>query len=163
MTIYEITGQYKLLETACLLNPDDEGLQAEFEKIADDIKVKADNYAKIIKNLEAEAEGYANEAKRLSEREKTIKNNVKRLKENLLWSMKETGEEKFKTDLFSFSIAKNGGKVPLVVDVPAEELPNELQTVIIEADKDALRKYIEETGDFTYAHFEDRGVHLSIR
>ena len=163
MTLYEITGQYKLLETACLLNPDDEALEAEFSKIKDDIKVKADNYAKIIKNLEAEADGFGNEAKRLAEREKTIRNNVKRLKDNLLWSMQETGEDKFKTELFSFSIAKNGGKEPLVVDVPAEDLPSELQSVSIDADKEAIRKYIEETGDLSYAHFADRGVHLSIR
>ena len=163
MNIYELTGQYKLLETACLLNPDDEALQAEFEKITDDIKVKADNYAKLIKNLEAEAEGYANEAKRLSDREKIIKNNIKSLKANLLWSMKETGEEKFKTDLFAFSVAKNGGKQPLTLDVPVLELPEDLQKVTIEADNDKIRKYIEDTGDLSYAHLEDRGEHLSIR
>lgn len=163
MNIYELTGQYKLLETACLLNPDDEDLQAEFAKINDDIKVKADNYAKLIKNLEAEAEGYANEAKRLQDREKTIKNNVKALKANLLWSMKETGEEKFKTDLFAFSVAKNGGKQPLTLDVAVTDLPEELQKVTIEADNDKIRKYIEETGDLSYAHLEDRGEHLSIR
>ena len=163
MNIYDLTGQYKLLETACLLNPDDEELQAEFEKITDDIKVKADNYAKLIKNLEAEAEGYANEAKRLSDREKVIKNNVKALKANLLWSMKETGEEKFKTELFSFSVAKNGGVDPLKVDVDVNDLPNELQKVTIEPDNEAIRKYIKETGDLSYAHFEERGEHVSIR
>ena len=163
MTIYELTGQYKLLETACLLNPDDDALQAEFEKITDDIKVKADNYAKLIKNLEAEAEGYANEAKRLADREKVIKNNVKALKANLLWSMKETGEEKFKTDLFAFSVAKNGGKQPLELDVDVKDLPEELQKVTVEADNDKIRKYIEDTGDLSYAHFKDRGEHLSIR
>ena len=163
MTIYEITGAYKLLETACLLNTEDEGLQAEFSKIQDDLKVKAEGYAKIIKNLEAEAKGYAEEAKRLSEREKVINNNIKRMKENLFEAMKETGEVKFKQGVFSFSIAKNGGKAPLVVDVPAEEMPAELQKVTVEADKDALRKYIEETGDLSYGHIEDRGEHLSIR
>ena len=80
-----------------------------------------------------------------------------------MWSMKQTGKEKFKTELFSFSVAKNGGKPPLVVDVPAADLPAELQSVSIEADKEALRNYIEETGDLSYGHLEDRGEHLCIR
>ena len=163
MNIYEITGQYKLLETAMALNPDDESLQAEFDKIEDAIEVKADNYAKVIKNLKAEIEGLKAEEKRLYDRRKVIENNIKACENNLLWSMKQTGKEKFKTELFSFSVAKNGGKVPLVVDVPAADLPTELQSVTIDVDKDALRKYIEETGDLTYGHFADRGEHLSIR
>lgn len=163
MNIYQLTDTYKLLENACLLNEDSVELQAEFEKIKDDIKVKADNYAKLIKNLEAEVEGYEKEAKRLSDRAKTISNNIKALKANLLWSMKETGEEKFKTDLFSFAVTANGGKVPMVIDVDPEDLPEDMQVINVEADKDALRKYMEDTGDFTYAHFEERGEHLRIR
>ena len=163
MTIYEITGQYKILEHAMALNPDDQALQLEFNKIQDEIEVKADNYAKVIRNLTAEVEGLKAEEKRLADRRKVIENNIKACKDNLMWSMKQTGKEKFKTELFSFSVAKNGGKLPLVIDVPATDLPAELQSVSIEADNDALRKYIEETGDLSYGHFEDRGEHLSIR
>lgn len=163
MTIYEITGQYKLLENAMALNPDDESLQAEFDKIEDAIEVKADNYAKVIRNLQADVEAIKTEEKRLYDRRKVIENNIKSCKNNLMWSMKQTGKEKFKTELFSFSVAKNGGKAPLVVDVPPAELPAELQSVTIDADKDALRKYIEETGDLSYGHFEDKGEHLNIR
>lgn len=163
MNLYDITGQYKLLETACLLNEDDKALEFELAKIEGDLIEKADNYAKIIKNLEAEKDGYEKEAKRLADRAAVIGNNIKSLKANLLWSMKETGKDKIKTNLFSISVAKNGGKAPLVVDVPAEELPTELQKITIDADKDALRKYIEETGDFSYGHIADRGEHVSIR
>ena len=163
MTIYEITGQYKILEHAMALNPDDGALALEFAKIEDEIEVKADNYAKVIKNLQAEVEGLKAEEKRLYDRRKVIENNITKCKENLLWSMKQTGKEKFKTELFSFSVAKNGGKAPLVVDVPPAELPAELQSVTIDVDKDALRSYIEETGDLSYGHFADKGEHLNIR
>lgn len=163
MNIYDLTGQYKILENACLLNADDEELKAEFDRIKDDIKTKADGYAKVIANLEGTIKVIDGEEKRLADRKKSIKNNIKSLKDNLFWSMRETGEEKFKTDLFSFSIAKNGGKQPLVLDVGVAELPEELQKVEVSADNDAIRKYIEETGDLSYAHFEERGEHLSIR
>lgn len=163
MNIYEITGKYQILQHAMELNPDDETLVLEFEKIEDEIEVKAENYAKVIKNLEALAEGLKAEEKRFYERRKVIENNIKACKDNLMWSMKQTGKEKFKTDLFSFSVAKNGGKAPLVVDVPAADLPAELQSVTIDVDKDALRSYIEETGDLTYGHFAEKGEHLNIR
>lgn len=163
MNIYELTDKYRLLENAMALNPDSEELKEEFAKIDDAIEVKADGYAKVIKNLQAEVEGLKVEEKRLSDRRKTIENNIKACKENLMQSMKDTGKTKFKTDLFSFTVANNGGKAPLVVDVPPAELPAELQSITIDADKDALRKYIEETGDLSYGHFEDKGQHLSIR
>ena len=157
MNIYELTGQYKLLENACLLNEDDRALEFELAKIDGALEEKAENYAKLIKNL------YENEAKRLSDRAKAIDRNIKSLKANLLWAMKETGKDKIRGKLFTVGVAKNGGKAPLVIDVPAENLPVDLQVVTIEPDKDAIRNYIEETGDFTFAHLEDRGEHLSIR
>ena len=76
MNIYEITGQYKLLENAMALNPDDESLQAEFDKIEDAIEVKADNYAKVIRNLQADVEAIKTEEKRLYDRRKVIENNI---------------------------------------------------------------------------------------
>ena len=163
MNIYELTGQYKLLENACLLNEDDRALEFELAKIDGALEDKAENYAKLIKNLEAEKVGYETEAKRLSDRAKAIDRNIKSLKANLLWAMKETGKDKIRGKLFTVGVAKNGGKQPLTLDVPVIDLPEEMQKVTIEADNDAIRKYIEETGDLSYAHFEDRGEHLSIR
>ena len=45
----------------------------------------------------------------------------------------------------------------------AEELPAELQKVTIEANNDAIRKYINETGDLTYAVLKEKGEHLNIK
>lgn len=163
MNIYELTGQYKLLEMAMLLNPEDEEIKAEFDKIADDIEVKADGYAKIISNMKADMTALDAEIKRLTERRDMFKRNIDRMKENLMYSMKETGKTKFKTELFSFGVAKNGGKQPLKLDVEVDALPEELTTTTVAPNNDAIRKYIEETGDLSYAHFEDRGEHLNIR
>ena len=163
MSIYDLTGQYKLLENAVMLNPEDMSLQEELEKVDDEIEIKAENYAKLIRNVEADIRAIRDEEIRLASRRVAKENFIKSLKSNLMWSMKETGKEKIKSELFSISVAKNGGKVPITIDVKPEELPKEFQKVIVEADKDALRDYIQETGDLSYAHFEDRGEHLSIR
>lgn len=163
MNIYELTGAYKHLEVSLMCNPDDEELDAEFAKINDDIEAKADGYAKIIRNLMAYIEGYKAEEARLATNRKIAENAIKNLKGNLMWSMKETGKTKFKTDLFAFGIAKNGGKEPLKVDVSADEVPDELCKIIREVDNDKMREYIKETGDMSYAHLEDRGEHITIR
>ena len=162
-SLYELTGQYKSLEMAIALNPDDEDLQKELSLIDDSLESKAENYGKLIRNMEADLDGLAKEIERLTLRRNGIKNTNDRMKANLMASMVETGKTKFKTDLFSFGVAKNGGKLPVVIDVETEKLPTEFQKVTVEADKDAIRRYIEETGDLTYAHFADRGSHLSIR
>lgn len=163
MTIYELTGAYKHLELALACNPDDEELEAEFAKITDDLETKAEGYAKIIRNLKANVEGYKAEEARIAERRKVDENTIKRLMTNLMMSMKETGKTKFKTDLFAFGIAKNGGKEPLRIDADVESIPDELCKVTREVDNDKMREYIKETGDLSYAHLEDRGEHLTIR
>lgn len=161
--LYQLTGMYEILQNAVELNPTDEELQAEFDKINDDIETKADNYARIIRNLEIEIDGIEAESVRLAERKASRMNTIKRMKENLMESMKQTGKTKFKTDLFSFGVQKNGGKEPLVLDVKVEDLPDELVKVKREADNEAIRAYIEETGDLTYAHTEERKESLRIR
>ena len=163
MTIYELTGAYKHLELALACNPDDEELEAELAKITDDLETKAEGYAKIIRTLTANVEGYKAEEARIAERRKVDENTIKRLKTNLMMSMKETGKTKFRTDLFAFGVAKNGGKEPLRIDADVESIPDELCKVTREVDNDKMREYIKETGDLSYAHLEERGEHLTIR
>lgn len=161
--IYELAGQYKILENAVELNPDDEELKKLLEEVDDEIEAKADNYAKLIKNLEAEIDGFDKEIKRFSERKTARQNFIKRLKENLMYSMKQTGKTKFKTKLFSFGIQKNGGKAPLVITADVKDMPKELQKITIEPDKEAIRLYIEETGDISYGVITERADSLRIR
>lgn len=162
-SIYELTEQYIQLENLLLLAPDSEEIQNAFEQIKDDVKTKADNYAKMIRNLESDIEGLKEEEKRIKARKESKKRVIENLKANLMWSMKQTGETKFKTQLFSFSVAKNGGLAPLKLNKSVDELPEEFVKIEKKADTDALRKYIEEYGDFTYAEIEERGEHVNIK
>lgn len=123
MNIYELTGNYEhLLNMLYDEDVDEKALLDTLESIEGDIEDKADGYAKIIKELETQSNARKEEAKRLTQSAKTIDNRIKMLKSNLFNCMKITGKTKFTTNLFSFSIAKNGGKQALTIDgdVPEE-------------------------------------------
>ena len=128
------------------------------EAIEGEIEDKADNYAMIIKNLLASAEAKETEAKKMAEKANAEKNRAKLLKQNLYEIMKETGKTKFKTDLFNFSIQKNGGKQALTVD---GEVPEEYCKLI--EDNEKIRKALENGQALEFAHLEPRGEGVRIR
>lgn len=163
-SLYELTGYYAMLQN--MLEDEemsDEEISDRLKDLNDEIEMKADNYAKMIRNFETSLEGIKIEAKRLSERKSKLEANIKRLKDDLQTAMITTGKTKFKTDLFSFGIQKNGGALPVIVDVDTSELPDDLVIVSEKPDLKAIEKYIKETGDVTFAHFGERGESLRIK
>ena len=166
-TLYELTGEYLMaLETLEDSEMDGDSITEALEAIAtisDSIEIKAENYAKIIRHLEMTSGVLEAEERRLRERRKVLEANATRLKDNLQQAMIATGKRKFQTDLFSFNIQKNGGTLPVIVDVDVDKLPDELVVVTEKPDLKAIAKYIEETGDITYAHFGERGESLRIK
>ncbi|WP_238725276.1 siphovirus Gp157 family protein [Diplocloster agilis] len=164
-TLYELKEEHEALMN--MLYDEEVDEQTVFdtlEGIEGEIEEKADNYAKIMKLLSADTEALKNEEDRLKRRRETLENNIDRMKRRLYETMKETGKAKFKTQLFSFSIVKNGGKQPLKLDVvDVSEIPSEyLIPQPPKPDNDAIRKALEEQ-ELTWAHLEPRGEHLTIR
>lgn len=159
--LYQLTANYE--NVLNMLYDEDMDLQMILdtaEAIEGEIEDKADCYAKIIKELESKQNARKEEAKRLNESAKVFENRVKALKENLYNSMKTTGKTKFATDLFSFNIAKNGGKQPLVID---SEVPEEYTKTIIENDTEKIRADLEAGKELPFAHLEPRGESLRIK
>lgn len=160
MNLYELTAVYKRLQDQLENGDDVEGIIAV---IGDELEAKADGYARVIRNMESQIKAFKDEEKRIAENRKKLETGVERLKSNLFESMKATGKEKFKTELFSFSIQKNGGALPVIVDVATDDLPDDLVQITEKPDLKAIAKYIEDTGDLTYAHFGERGESLRIK
>lgn len=160
MNLYELTAVYKRLQDQLENGDDVEGIIAV---IGDELEAKADGYARVIRNMESQIKAFKDEEKRIAENRKKLETGVERLKNNLFESMKATGKEKFKTELFSFSIQKNGGALPVIVDVSTDDLPDDLVQITEKPDLKAIAKYIEDTGDLTYAHFGERGESLRIK
>ena len=82
------------------------------------------------------------------------------LKSNLFNCMKITGKTKFTTNLFSFSIAKNGGKQALTID---GDVPEEYTKTIVENDTFKIRQALENGKKLSFAHLEPKGESLRIR
>lgn len=163
-TMYDLTADYKtVLDMAFDTEIDPQAITDTLESIAAEIEVKAENTAIIMKELEAEAAKLKAEEQRLNARRKVYENRVANLKQGLFDAMKLTGKEKFKTTLFSFGIQKNGGKIPVIVDVDCSELPDEYVIITEKPDTEALRAYIEKHGTCKYAHYGERGESLRIK
>ncbi len=159
--LYQLTNDYEtVLNMLYDEDADEQMILDTLESIEGEIEDKANNYAKIIKELEAKQNARKEEAKRLTESAKVFENRVKALKSNLFNSMKATGKTKFATDLFSFNIAKNGGKQTLTID---GEVPEEYTKTITENDTDKIRQALEKGEKLTFAHFEPRGESLRIK
>ena len=164
MNIYDLTAEMLQLQQM-LEDPDvdSDDIAALMVELDAEIEKKADGYAKVIRNMEGDLAAIKAEQQRLTEKKNLLESGIKRLKDNLQQSMIATGKRKFKTDLFSFNIQKNGGADPVVVDVPTDELPDDLVIVSEKPDLKAIAAYIKETGDITFAHFGERGESLRIK
>lgn len=159
--LYELTSNYEtVLNMLYDEEIDEQMLFDTLESIEGEIEEKADGYAKIIKELEAKQKARKEEAKRLTDGAKVFENRVKALKNNLFNAMKETGKTKFATNLFSFNIAKNGGKQALTID---GDVPEEYTKTIIENDTDKIRQALENGENLPFAHLEPRGESLRIK
>lgn len=163
--IYELTAELMKLQ-AMLLQADEENEAeiAEALQIADaELEGKAEGYAHVIRNIEADISALKAEEQRLNAKRKSAEKAVERLKNTLFQAMARTGKTKIKAGTFDLRIAQNGGALPIVVDVPVDELPDDLTKIKREPDKAALAEYIEATGDLSYAHFGERGASLRIK
>lgn len=158
MTLYELTQEYQEL-LAMMEDPevDPQVIADTMEGLDGEIEIKAESYIRVIKELEAESNKLDMEIKRLTSRRDSCQINIRKLKESLLTSMQETGKDKIRTEHFRISVAKNGGLKPIRVtgDVPPEFCK-------LEPDNKKIREALN-NGELEFAHFEERGVHLSVR
>lgn len=163
-TLYELSEQYAdLQEMLYDTDMEEQVILDTLEAIDGEFEDKADNYAKLIKSMIADAELIKNEEQRLRARRASLENRVAKLKEVLQYNMEYIGKEKFKTALFSFSIAQNGGKLPLIISENLGDIPNKYlipQPAV--PDTNAIRELLEEK-EVEWAHLGERGRSLRIR
>lgn len=163
--LYELTGDVlklqQLLETGEVV--DTELLADVLADTTADYDDKIESYAKVIKNLSADVDALKTEADRITARRKALENNIAALKSRMFDSMKATGKTKIKGTLFTVSIQANGGKIPVIVDVTTDKLPDDLVRIEEKPDLDAIAAYITEHPDCGYGHFGERGESLRIK
>lgn len=164
-SIYEISEDYLTVQEMLYDNETDEQVVLDtLESIAAEFEDKADTYARMINNLLSDVNAIKLEEKRLSARRTALEGRAQSLKDMLEYNMRAVGKTKFKTELFSFGIQKNGGLQTLALDVDSiNDIPEEFlipRDPI--ADTDAIRTLLK-TEQVPWAHLEPRGESLRIR
>jgi hypothetical protein len=140
-------------------------VSAWFDELHGDLGEKLDRYVGLIRNLESLAEMREAEIERMLKLARTDRNKASALKERLKLFFQMRGLARYDTPHFRLSLATNGGKVPLLLEVEAGDLPPQFQVTrtAIEADKEALRAALESGAVIEGARLGERGQSLRIR
>ena len=163
--LYEITNDILALQEMLEDNVDEQVLTDTLEAVQGEYEFKLESYCKVIKNLEADIEALKNEAKRLTDKRKTLENNVERLKRAMFDSMKLTGTDKVKGQIFTVAIQRNGGKLPVIVadNVDTTKLPDNLVVVTRTPSLDSIRELLEAGKVVDGFTLGERGQSLRIK
>ena len=162
--LYELTNDYETVLNMLYDEEIDEQMVLDtLESIEGEIEDKADGYAKIIKELLGDAEKIKAEKLRLEARQKAFENRAKLLRNNLQNMMTQLGKTKFKTELFSFGIQKNGGKLPLIIN-DISKVPEEyFKHTEKELNNTKIREDLEAGKELPFASFGEKKESLIIR
>lgn len=149
MKLYELSTQYRTLVD--ILEAAQSGEEvADLEVIKDTldaiegaIEEKADSIARIMAELSSVELAISAEVERLSKRAATIKKQKESLKSYLMAAMETAGKEKFKTNLYSYSIRNNSPSVQIVDEslIPAEYIRTKIETA---PDKKAIAELLKQ-------------------
>ncbi len=167
MTLYEITGELLELQNMIEEGVDPDVINDTIESVEFDLEQKAEGYVMVIRNLEAQAKAIKDEEKRLREKRLSAENGIERLKKRLFDSMNATGKKKLNAGVFTLSVQKNGGALPVIIDADVENMPKEMLKMEIRPDTKRIAELLQDEEKSRlyskFAHFGERGESLRIR
>lgn len=166
-SLYELTNEMaELMEWMNDPETDDQAIKDTLDGLQFELEAKAESYCKVIRQFEADAAAYKAEAERFKQKQSVCENNAKRMKEALLLAMVATGHDDKKgldAGLFKLKVAGNGGLKPLIID---GQVPDKYINYTPSFDNDSIRKFLDgldENDKCEWAHYGERGTHLSIK
>ena len=167
MTLYEITGELLDLQNMIEEGADPDVVNDTIESVEFDLEQKAEGYVMVIRNLEAQAKAIKDEEKRLREKRLAAENGIERLKKRLFDSMNATGKKKLNAGVFTLSVQKKGGALPVIIDADVENMPKEILKIDIKPDTKKIAELLQDEEKSRlysrFAHFGERGESLRIR
>lgn len=137
-------------------------IDAWFDALTDERDEKLDNYAALVREMEARAEARREEARRLAERSRQDADRAKYLKQRLVDFFHQHGLKTVETRRYKLTVARSGGKPPVVLKVDPEALPQEFQRLRVDADLESIREALERGESLDFADLGERGFHLRI-
>lgn len=167
-TLFDISQDlHGLAEQLDNLEGNDEG-QTEavihwFEELGEERDQKLDNYAALIADIDTRAQVRRDEAKRLVDRARIDENKAALLKERLRLFFESHGLKTLETSRYRLTLAQNGGKLPLLVDVSVEGLPEEYIRLSKAPALGTIRADLEAGKELPFARFGERGSSIRIK
>jgi hypothetical protein len=164
-TLFDISEDFRALED--LLDgdtPDLEAITAWLDELGAERDQKLDGYARLIGEIEARAKFRKDEARRIAELARLDETKAQQLKDRLKLFFESHGLSSIHTARYRLTLAKNGGKAPLILDTPdAEALPPRFQRVSIDLDREAIREALDAGEALDFARLGERGYSLRIK
>jgi len=163
--LWELSQDIEMLEEAIATIQDDLNIPDEdkesltqdafkqYLETDQDFEDKALKVADYIRHLEAITQARKEEARRLQALAKQSENQANRLRNYLVTQMLATGKKKIEGVTGKVSLRKKPPILRLLVD--NEQLPQDFQKVTVEADKKAIKQYLKEHDDCSFACLED--------
>ena len=138
------------------------------ESLDMDFEDKAESMMSIIANNNAMIAGCKAEIKRLTDKVQRLQNQNDSIKAYMMMCMKMSGKTKMQAGTWQISIAKNGGKAPLLWKVDPDELdlkalPEKYVKRTEEINTAAVRETLEAGGFLSFAELGERGESLRIK
>jgi hypothetical protein len=121
----------------------------------------------LIREFEAKADAREQAAKALMALAGADGNQAKQIKERAKMFLEMCGLTKVETEHFKFTIAANGGALPLIVppgwEAEPASAPEAFHKVEIRLNRDAIREAIRNDEETHGAKLGERGTHLRVR
>ena len=160
--LFDLVGAYKELYTMMTEEPDDVAINNTLEAVIGEIEVKGSNYIAVINQIEMEKDACDKQIQEWTYRKTVRDNAIKRLKQRLADAMIQMGKEEIKAGDNTIKLQNNGGKAPLILEED-KDVPESYMKVILEPDKEKIRKALEDGEELEFAHIAPRGKHIRIK
>jgi len=141
---------------------EEEAVDRWFAEIGDRLELKVDSYCALIAEMQARADARYEEGMRLTNQARVDQNAAERLKGRLKLFFEMTNRTKLQTPRFTISLAKNGGKAPLIIEDEAA-VSEDFLKVAVAPDREAIRKALEMGRTLEFARLGNRGTSLRIK
>ncbi len=163
--LWELSDEIQTLESAIALIQDDENLTDEEREIkleetfnewletGENFKSKAEQVAGYIRHQEALAEARKTEAKRIQTLAKQAENGATRLRKYLVAQMIRSDVKKIEGVTCKIGLRKKQPSV--LINVPAEELPEEYVKVSYKPDLVAIKKLLKSDAEIDWASLSE--------
>ena len=163
-SLFDLAGEYKELY-AMLTDADEDEQQVvedTLEAVIGEIEVKAEGYVCLLNRLDMELSACKKHRDEWARAYTVRENAIKRLKQRAADAMMQMGKKEIKAGDNVIKLKGNGGTAPLILD-ENKEVPQSYMKVILEPDKEKIRKAIEGGAELDFAHIAPRGKHIEIK